>query len=54
MRIIAGARKGLRLRAPHGKHVRPTSDRAREALMSVLAEVVAVKAAEAGRLGVSA
>ncbi len=36
MRIIAGTRKGLRLRAPEGRGVRPTSDRAREALMSVL------------------
>ena len=36
MRIIAGARKGLRLEAPAGRLVRPTSDRAREGLMSAL------------------
>lgn len=36
MRIIAGSRKGLRLEAPPGQAVRPTSDRAREALMSAL------------------
>ena len=36
MRIIAGARKGLRLHVPAGRSVRPTSDRAREGLMSAL------------------
>lgn len=36
MRIIAGAFKGLNLRAPEGLDVRPTADRAREALFSIL------------------
>ena len=36
MRIIAGARKGLRLEVPPGRLVRPTADRAREGLMSAL------------------
>ena len=36
MRIIAGALKGRRLQAPEGAEVRPTADRAREALFSIL------------------
>ena len=36
MRIIAGRHRGRRLMAPPGLHTRPTSDRAREALMSIL------------------
>jgi 16S rRNA (guanine966-N2)-methyltransferase len=36
MRIIAGAFRGRRLSSPHGHDVRPTSDRAREALFSIL------------------
>lgn len=37
MRIIAGEWRGRVLRAPDGKATRPTSDRAREALFSMLA-----------------
>lgn len=37
MRIIAGKFRGRRLEAPEGETVRPTSDRAREALFNVLA-----------------
>jgi len=37
MRIIAGRHKGRRLVAPPGDAVRPTSDRAREALFDILA-----------------
>jgi 16S rRNA (guanine966-N2)-methyltransferase len=37
MRIIAGRHKGRRLGAPKGRAVRPTSDRAREALFDILA-----------------
>jgi 16S rRNA (guanine966-N2)-methyltransferase len=37
LRVIAGALKGRRLEAPAGRDVRPTSDRAREALFSILA-----------------
>jgi 16S rRNA (guanine966-N2)-methyltransferase len=36
MRIIAGAFRGRRLASPHGHDVRPTSDRAREALFNIL------------------
>ena len=36
MRIIAGAFKGRRLRAPEGQRVRPTSDRLRETLFNIL------------------
>src|SRR5579863_5647560 len=39
MRVIAGSRRGARLRAPRGKDTRPTSDRVREALFSVLGSV---------------
>jgi len=37
MRIIAGAWRGRRLEAPAGQATRPTSDRAREGLFSMLA-----------------
>ena len=37
MRIIAGEFRGRRLAAPKGEGTRPTTDRVREALMSVLA-----------------
>ncbi len=37
MRIVAGRHRGRRLVAPEGLAVRPTGDRAREALFSVLA-----------------
>jgi 16S rRNA (guanine(966)-N(2))-methyltransferase RsmD len=40
MRVIAGDLKGRRLVAPRGWKVRPTSDRAREAIFSVLGERV--------------
>jgi 16S rRNA (guanine966-N2)-methyltransferase len=36
MRIIAGTHRGRRLAAPKGEHTRPTSDRAREALFSIV------------------
>jgi 16S rRNA (guanine966-N2)-methyltransferase len=36
MRIIAGRHRGRRLAAPPGETVRPTSDRAREALFNIL------------------
>ena len=36
MRIIAGTLKGRRLQAPESDAVRPTADRAREALFSIL------------------
>jgi 16S rRNA (guanine966-N2)-methyltransferase len=37
MRIIAGKHRGRKLAAPEGDAVRPTSDRAREALFDILA-----------------
>jgi 16S rRNA (guanine966-N2)-methyltransferase len=37
MRIIAGRHRGRALKAPQGEIVRPTSDRAREALFDILA-----------------
>ncbi len=36
MRIIAGANRGTRLAAPKGAATRPTADRARESLFSIL------------------
>jgi len=39
MRVIAGELGGRRLKAPGGTAVRPTSDRAREALFSILGDV---------------
>ncbi|MDR2721456.1 MAG: RsmD family RNA methyltransferase, partial [Coriobacteriaceae bacterium] len=36
MRIVAGEYKGRVLKAPSGQTARPTTDRVREALMSVL------------------
>jgi 16S rRNA (guanine966-N2)-methyltransferase len=41
MRVIAGELKGQRLVAPRGWKVRPTSDRVREAIFSILGERVA-------------
>ncbi len=39
MRVIAGSRRGAKLTAPRGSETRPTSDRVREALFSILAPV---------------
>ena len=39
MRVIAGERKGFRLDSPRGGETRPTSDRLREALFSILGGV---------------
>ncbi|MDQ7793687.1 MAG: 16S rRNA (guanine(966)-N(2))-methyltransferase RsmD [bacterium] len=36
MRVIAGQARGLRLAAPRGRQVRPTSDRVRESLFNIL------------------
>lgn len=40
MRVIAGIAKGRRLKAPAGRKVRPTADRVKEALFSVLEDRV--------------
>jgi 16S rRNA (guanine966-N2)-methyltransferase len=39
MRIVAGERRGQRLAAPPGRATRPTSDRVRESLFAILADV---------------
>jgi 16S rRNA (guanine966-N2)-methyltransferase len=39
VRVIAGKYGGRRLRAPRGRATRPTSDRVREALFSILGEL---------------
>jgi 16S rRNA (guanine966-N2)-methyltransferase len=39
MRVIAGAHRGAKLHAPPGRDTRPTSDRVREAVFSMLASV---------------
>jgi 16S rRNA (guanine966-N2)-methyltransferase len=59
MRIIAGAHKGRRLVAPPGAATRPTSDRVREALFSILGArvpdaVVLDLFAGSGALGIEA
>jgi 16S rRNA (guanine966-N2)-methyltransferase len=40
MRVIAGEAKGRRLRGPRGTEVRPTSDKVKEALFSILGDRV--------------
>lgn len=40
MRIIAGSKKGMKLKAPGGTSVRPTADRVREALFNILGPLV--------------
>ena len=37
MRIISGYARGLKLKSPQGQTIRPTSDRAREALFNIIA-----------------
>ena len=43
MRVIAGQHRGRSLKAPPGDRTRPTSDRVREALFSVLGEVAGMR-----------
>src|SRR6187431_3176030 len=58
MRIVAGRHKGRRLRAPAGAGTRPTADRVREALFSILGPVAGLRVldlyAGSGALGVEA
>lgn len=58
MRVIAGSRRGATLRAPRGNDVRPTSDRVREALFSILVDVTGNRVldlfAGSGALGIEA
>jgi 16S rRNA (guanine(966)-N(2))-methyltransferase RsmD len=58
MRIVAGRHRGRRLRAPAGGGTRPTADRVREALFSILGPVEGMRAldlyAGSGALGLEA
>lgn len=58
MRIVAGEHKGRKLRTPPGQGTRPTSDRVREALFSILGPVDGLRVldlyAGSGALGIEA
>ncbi len=58
MRVIAGTRRGRRLAAPRGRETRPTADRVREALFSILGDVEGARVldlfAGSGALGIEA
>ena len=58
MRIVAGEYRGRRLTAPRGTSVRPTSDRVREALFSILGDISDLRVldlfAGSGALGIEA
>jgi len=58
MRVIAGQLGGRRLKAPRGRTTRPTSDRVREALFAMLADVRGASVldlfAGSGALGIEA
>src|SRR5215213_10048548 len=58
MRIVAGRHKGRRLRAPAGAGTRPTADRVREALFSILGSIDGLRVldlyAGSGALGLEA
>ena len=58
MRVVAGTFKGRRLSAPRGMRTRPTADRVREALFSMLGDVGGARVldlyAGSGALGIEA
>ena len=58
MRIVAGTLGGRRLKAPAGRATRPTSDRVREALFSILGDLTDARVldlfAGSGALGIEA
>ena len=58
MRVVAGEFKGRRLHAPRGAGTRPTADRVREALFSMLGDVSGARVldlyAGSGALGIEA
>jgi 16S rRNA (guanine966-N2)-methyltransferase len=58
VRIVAGTHRGRRLEAPPGRSTRPTSDRVREALFSILGPVDGLRVldlfAGSGALGIEA
>src|SRR2546423_13775957 len=58
MRVIAGGYRGRRLKVPRGVRTRPTADRVREALFSILGDVEDLRVADlfagSGALGIEA
>jgi 16S rRNA (guanine966-N2)-methyltransferase len=58
VRVVAGAHRGRRIEAPRGRATRPTSDRVREALFSILGGVDGLRVldlfAGSGALGIEA
>jgi 16S rRNA (guanine966-N2)-methyltransferase len=58
MRVVAGEFRGRRLTAPRGTRTRPTADRVREALFSILGDVSGARVldlyAGSGALGIEA
>ena len=58
LRVVAGQHRGRRLRTPPGRGTRPTSDRVREALFSILGPVEGMRVldlfAGSGALGIEA
>jgi 16S rRNA (guanine966-N2)-methyltransferase len=58
LRVVAGEFKGRRLAAPRGARTRPTADRVREALFSMLGDVAGARVldlyAGSGALGIEA
>ena len=58
MRVVAGQYRGRRLQVPPGTRVRPTPDRVREALFSILGDVTGLAVADlfagSGALGIEA
>jgi len=58
VRVVAGAYRGRRIEAPRGRSTRPTSDRVREALFSILGPIEGLRVldlfAGSGALGIEA
>ena len=58
MRVVAGTHRGRRLRAPRGADTRPTADRVREAVFSILGPIDGLRVldlfAGSGAMGVEA
>ncbi len=58
LRVVAGLHRGRRIRVPAGGATRPTADRVREALFSILGDVSALRVldlfAGSGALGIEA
>ncbi|HEX8741922.1 MAG TPA: 16S rRNA (guanine(966)-N(2))-methyltransferase RsmD [Thermoleophilaceae bacterium] len=58
MRVVAGRHRGRRLKAPPGRGTRPTADRVREALFSILGPIEGISVldlfAGSGALGIEA